>query len=336
MSLAALIIDRPTQSWATLHFLHYCIIQIAILYGLAFTSSAYADINIYSIDETYNIVTPSTLAAPLRQTIPIPLIDNIVKPLEAPIKDIQSKPYDGIDVAIIIDDIGYNYTQGLQAIQLPGDITYAIIPHSPKADFFAEKAMQLHKEIMLHAPMSTINHAPIGKHGLSELLGEERFKSTLQTALSSLPNAKGLNNHMGSLLTQKDQPMTWVMEALKERQLYFVDSRTTAKSIAWNIAQKHGIPALKRDVFLDHEPNTAFIHKQFQSLIRIAKQQGYAVAIAHPYPETIAYLQTNLSTLSLHNINLVTASTLAKRVSLSKMSPKIAKSVTPITQKVTQ
>lgn len=239
-----------------------------------------------------------------------------------------------IAVAIIIDDIGYNYAQGLKAMQLPGNITYAIIPHSPKATFFAQQAEKHQKETMLHAPMSTINHLPIGDYGLNESMSEGQFKSTLQSALSSLPNVKGLNNHMGSLLTQKNQPMAWVMEALKERQLYFVDSRTSAKSVAWDMAQQQGIPALKRDIFLDHEPNKPFIHRQFQQLILIAKRQGYAVAIAHPHPETIAYLEENLSVLASHNIRLVTASTLAKRLSPRKMSPKIAKTVMEFTKKI--
>lgn len=326
---------HPTQRWATLNHLRCCIVFLAASYSLAFSQPALTEVNIYGIDDAYNIITPSTLPSPLEQPIHIPFpVEHIVKPAEEPIVNEQGTGNGSIDIAIIIDDIGYNYTQGLKAIELPGDITYAIIPHSPKAEFFAEKAMQLHKEIMLHAPMSTINNTPIGEHGLSDQLGEELFKSTLQAALASLPNAKGLNNHMGSLLTQKNQPMTWVMEALKERQLYFVDSRTSAQSIAWDIAKQHGIPTLKRDVFLDHEPNTAFIHKQFQELIRIAKQQGYAVAIAHPYPETIAYLQNNLSVLLSQNINLVTVSALVKRVSIGNMSPKIAKSVAHVTKKL--
>jgi len=141
-----------------------------------------------------------------------------------------------IAVAIIIDDIGYNYAQGLTASHLPGNNSYAILTHNPNATFFAQQSEKQPKETMLHAPMSTINPLPIGDYGQNESMREGQFKSTLQSALSSLPNVKGLNNHMGSLLTQKNQPMAWVMEALKERQLYFVDSRTSAKSVAWDMA----------------------------------------------------------------------------------------------------
>jgi uncharacterized protein len=241
-----------------------------------------------------------------------------------------------ISVAIIIDDLGYNYDQGLKAMQLPGAITYAIIPHSPKAQFFAQEAHKNNKEIMLHAPMSTINQNPLGKNGLTEFMSEGDFKHTLSQSLASLPNVKGVNNHMGSLLTQKRQPMSWVMQSLKQRELYFIDSRTSAQSIAWNIAQQYNIPSLKRDVFLDHEPNEAFIDKQFKLLISTAKQQGYAVAIAHPYPETIRYLSRHLSTLSDAGISLVSASALVKQFSPNQMSPKITKNENSITQNMTQ
>jgi polysaccharide deacetylase 2 family uncharacterized protein YibQ len=236
-------------------------------------------------------------------------------------------------VAIIIDDLGYNYEQGLKAIQLPGAITYAIIPYSPKAQFFAQEAHKNNKEIMLHAPMSTINDNALGKSGLTERMEESDFKRTLNQSLSSLPNVKGLNNHMGSLLTQKSQPMSWVMQALKQRQLYFIDSRTSAKSIAWNVAQQYDIPSLKRDVFLDHEPNEAFIDKQFKLLIATAKRQGYAVAIAHPYPETVEYLSRNLATLDNAGISLVSASELVKRFSPHTMPSEITRNVTTVTQK---
>jgi uncharacterized protein len=241
-----------------------------------------------------------------------------------------------ISVAIIIDDLGYNYEQGLRAMQLPGAITYAIIPHSPKAQFFAQEAQKHNKEIMLHAPMSTINHKPLGKNGLTGLMEEADFKQVLNQSLLSLPSVKGMNNHMGSLLTQKSQPMSWVMQSLKQRQLYFIDSRTSAQSVAWDIAQQYGIPSLKRDVFLDHEPNEVFIDKQFKLLISTAKHQGYAVAIAHPHPETVEYLSLNLSRLNDAGISLVPASELAKRFSPNQLSPKITKSVRDVTQTATR
>jgi len=213
-------------------------------------------------------------------------------------------------IAIIIDDIGYNKNQGINAINLPGAITYAIIPHSPNATFFADKARSLAKEIILHAPMSNVHNIPLGKNGLTDTMNEIKFKNTLNHSLDSIPHISGLNNHMGSLLTQKTLPMEWLMESLQQRQLYFIDSRTTSHSIAWDIAQASNIPSLKRDIFLDHEQTYTFIHKQFTRLTQLAKEQGYAIAIAHPYPQTIHYLKQHLPTLSDEGIQLVSASTL--------------------------
>lgn len=218
-------------------------------------------------------------------------------------------------VAIIIDDIGYSRRQGLKAISLPGSITYAIIPHSPNARFFAAEAQKHQKEIMLHAPMSNVHNIPLGKDGLTETMDEIRFKDALTSSLNSVPHISGVNNHMGSLLTQKALPMEWLMESLKERQLYFIDSRTTSHSVAWNVAQTFNIPSLKRDIFLDHEATTSFIHQQFQKLTRLAKERGYAVAIAHPYPETIRYLERHLPSLSSQGIELVSASELVNSYS---------------------
>ena len=175
---------------------------------------------------------------------------------------------------------------------------------------------------MLHAPMSNVHNIPLGKNGLTETMNEARFKDALNDSLDSIPHISGVNNHMGSLLTQKALPMEWLMESLRQRQLYFIDSRTTSHSIAWDIAQQLDIPSLKRDVFLDHEQTHTFIHKQFTRLTQLAKKQGYAVAIAHPYPETIRYLKKHLPSLEQKGIELVSASELVRSYSPNLVSQK--------------
>jgi polysaccharide deacetylase 2 family uncharacterized protein YibQ len=213
-----------------------------------------------------------------------------------------------IEVAIIIDDIGYNKRRGLAALSLPGDVTYAIIPHSPNAKFLAQQAKNQKKELILHAPMSNVHNHPIGESGLTEKMDESDFHKALDKALESVPYISGVNNHMGSLLTQKRLPMEWIMQALNKRDLYFIDSRTTSQSVAWQTAQQYNVPSLKRDIFLDHERTPEFIASQFSKLITVAKRKGYAIAIAHPYPETIEYLEKNLNKLSQEGIRLVPAS----------------------------
>jgi len=223
------------------------------------------------------------------------------------------------EVAIIIDDIGYSRSQGLAAINISGDLTYAIIPHSPYAKFLATFANQQRKEVILHAPMSNIHNHSMGKSGLTEAMGEADFDSTLLDAMASVPHIRGVNNHMGSLLTQTQRPMDWTMKTLKANGLFFIDSRTTAASVAWETAQRYDIASLERDVFLDHERDSLFIEEQFERFITIAKRNGYAIAIAHPYPETIQYLIDNLHRLQAHGIRLVPASELVNHYSPNRV-----------------
>ena len=220
-----------------------------------------------------------------------------------------------IEVAIIIDDMGYSKKRGLRALNIPGQLTYAFIPNSPNARFLADEAKKRNKEIILHAPMSNVHNYPVGQSGLTEVMDRATFTNALNDAIESVPHISGMNNHMGSLLTQKRLPMEWIMQTLGARGLYFIDSRTTSQSVAWITAQQNNIPSLKRDVFLDHERETQFIAHQFTQLLRVAKRRGYAVAIAHPYPETLSYLQQHIHRLADEGITLVPASHLVNKYS---------------------
>jgi len=213
-------------------------------------------------------------------------------------------------IAIIIDDIGYHYEHGKRSINLPGAVTLAVIPFTPNATRLANLAHKQGKELMLHAPMSNINGTPMEPGALTEDMNRETFISRLRESIDSVPHIQGLNNHMGSLLTQQAPAMSWLMGELKAQQLYFVDSRTSANSVAWQSARNQALPTLKRDIFLDHERNEIFIEQQFQRLLRIATSQGQAVGIGHPYPETLAYLTKAIPELKLLNIELVSISAL--------------------------
>ena len=218
----------------------------------------------------------------------------------------NSKPM----VSIIIDDMGNNYSLGLQAIQLPGNITYSFLPHIPNTKALANLAHERGKEVMVHMPMQALRNLKLGPGGITHGMSQETVQQKVTDAISSLPFAKGLNNHMGSLLTTQTEEMHWVMQALKPFQIYFVDSRTNAKSIALKTAKQHRIPSIPRHVFLDHDIDMKLIDKRFQELIHIAKKRGYAVAIGHPYPATLQYLAENLSQLQEYDIELVPVSTL--------------------------
>lgn len=238
------------------------------------------------------------------------------EPVNAPIEHNQSAPSDAVTftqaqpkakLAIIIDDIGNNLKAGLNALNLPGQITYAVLPHRRHSQDLANRAARLGKEVMLHAPMSTLDGRFIGAGALSDELNEKQFKDRLRHAIHSIPHISGMNNHMGSSLTQNAQAMNWVMEVLREEHLFFVDSRTTAETVAFTIAQQSGISSATRDVFLDHQVTTEHIHQQFKRAIAVAKKYGSAIAIGHPHKATLNYLNRMLPELAGLNVELISA-----------------------------
>lgn len=215
-------------------------------------------------------------------------------------------------LVIILDDIGNNAESGNRAIALPGAITYAVLPYTPHGKMLAEQAFKANKEIMLHAPMSNISGMALGPGVLTMDMNEEDFIQALRNAIADIPHITGINNHTGSELTAALLPMQWVMLELKNQGLFFVDSMTTSDSVAEATAIAHHLPVLRRHVFLDNTRTEEAIHSEFQRALNTARQQGYAVAIGHPYPETLSYLEQALPTLQAQGVQLVSVSELIK------------------------
>jgi len=216
-------------------------------------------------------------------------------------------------VAIIIDDIGYNLKQGLRSARFPGPLTLAVLPHTPNGFALAELGFESGKAIMLHAPMSNLRQTQLDPGGLTADMTRDEFIRTLRHNIEAIPHIIGINNHMGSYLTQLHAPMNWLMTELKHQQLFFIDSRTSADSQAWEIAQQHGLSSHKRDVFLDHERESSAIEKQFERMVQLAKRRGSALAIGHPYPETLSVLEQQVPLLRRQGIELVTIERLLPR-----------------------
>ena len=217
-------------------------------------------------------------------------------------------------VAIIIDDLGNNLRQGQELINLPYQLTYSFLPMRPYSKRLANLAATTGKEVMVHLPMQSATHANLGDGALTLELTQNQFQQSVRTSLDSVPHAKGVNNHMGSLLTQHPGHMSWLMEVLSAHQetLYFVDSKTTAMTIAGQIADEHLVPHISRDVFIDDSKEEKDIRKQLAYLIEVAKRKGYAVAIGHPYPQTVKLLSEYLPTLANQNIEVVSVTRLLK------------------------
>lgn len=213
--------------------------------------------------------------------------------------------------SIIIDDVGYNLKSGRDVINLPAALTIAILPETTHAKNLAKLASKNNKEVMLHLPMQSVEHHRQSPGALVLHMTKNEFKAQLQTSLNSVPHIRGVNNHMGSLLTRHPGHMNWLMDELSKRgDLYFIDSRTTNKSVASKIAVEYDIPNLSRDFFLDPDNKKGTIRKQFNRFIKKVNKRGYALAIAHPYPSTIKFLKNHLNELNENGITLLPVSKL--------------------------
>ncbi len=216
-------------------------------------------------------------------------------------------PLRAAEVAIIIDDMG-NGLEDHKAFSLPVEITFSILPHAPYSTRFAREAAMQNREVMLHMPMESLRGRRLGPGALTAEMDAEHVQMTIESALASVPNAIGLNNHMGSKLTQLTLPMSITMDVLKRNGLVFVDSRTTRYTKAQSIADAYGVPNARRHVFLDHHRDEARIREQVRTLVNRAKKYGSALGIGHPYPQTVNILMEELASLSDQNVTLVNIS----------------------------
>ncbi len=215
-------------------------------------------------------------------------------------------------VALIIDDMGNQLDRGLRAVMLPGAISYAFLPHTPYVSILAELAHSKNKQVMLHQPLESHGGNKLGPGGLTLHHNRESFRQILQENITVIPHIQGVNNHMGSLMTRHPGAMQWLMDVLGDAGLFFIDSRTTEKSVAYGVAQERRIATAGRDIFLDHDRDVETIRQQFKKLLQIAKARGHAIGIGHPYPETLQVLEEELPKLSKQGIDLVLASELTK------------------------
>ena len=223
-------------------------------------------------------------------------------------------------LSIVIDDLGYSVND-FQALSLPKEISFSILPFTPQGKRLAEKAHQQGRELLVHIPMQAKSkNSKLGKGALMADMQEKEFKTLLKDSLTTQPYAQGINNHMGSTLTEQVEPMRWTMEVLQEQGLYFLDSRTTTQTVAESTAKILGVPALRRHFFLDNIKTEEAISKQFQRAIRFSRNNKAVVIIAHPYPKTLRFLQQRLNNPT-SNIKLVTLNQLipeAQRLAMAE------------------
>ncbi|MBF0270912.1 MAG: divergent polysaccharide deacetylase family protein [Magnetococcales bacterium] len=215
------------------------------------------------------------------------------EPVTLPPPQPAQQKREGARVAVVIDDLGYNVPVSLAIARLPHAVTLAILPGGDGSRQVATIGKSTHKDIILHQPMEPMGYPRIkpGPGALLMGMGADEIRPVLKHNLDKFPEAIGINNHMGSRITQYRPAMDTVMEVLKERGLFFLDSRTSQTSVAFARAKNIGIPAARRDVFLDNIQRVSAIEARLAELEHIARVTGQAIGIGHPYRETLTALQ---------------------------------------------
>jgi polysaccharide deacetylase 2 family uncharacterized protein YibQ len=196
-------------------------------------------------------------------------------------------------VAIIIDDLGYDSKIASSLIQLDFPLSFSVLPCAPFTKRIAAQANQEGCELMLHLPMEPRNFPSVnpGPGALFLSMNEDEMIRILDQDLREIQGVQGVNNHMGSLFTEDESKMLVILKALKRRNLFFVDSRTTSGTVGFKLAKEIGLPTAGRSVFLDNDLSQKAIKIQVERLCNMARHTGFAIGIGHPHKETLEVLE---------------------------------------------
>jgi polysaccharide deacetylase 2 family uncharacterized protein YibQ len=280
---------------------HESLDSIARRYGLAISSTT-ASAGVTRFDYSLNGVRTHTI--------------HVVTPLgnHAQMPSRNSLGKSGVGrLAIIIDDMGYDRALADAVIALPFPLTVSVLPHLPISGDIAEEAYSRGDQVLLHLPMESEGESVKSEEiELRVGMNEQQVSSAFSEMLETVPHVVGVNNHQGSRATANSALMQALMPLLRERGLFFIDSRTDAKTVAYDMAKRSGIRAASRKVFLDDTPTRQAIIAQLNLAARDAARDGSAIAIGHPRPSTIAALADEVPKLESRGVRLVFASDVAR------------------------
>jgi uncharacterized protein len=219
----------------------------------------------------------------------------------------------GPRLAIIIDDLGYSQPDAEAVLRLPFRLTVSVLPDLPHSREIAEEARRRGYQVLLHLPMEPEGSDRRGEaRELRPGMGQAAVAQMIAAMLATVPPAVGVNNHQGSLATADPELMAETMRVLRTRRLFFIDSRTTTATVGYRAAREAGVPAAYRKVFLDDVPSREAVLRQLRRAARLARAQGWSIAIGHPHPVTLEALREALPEFQRENIRLVFASDLAR------------------------
>ena len=236
-------------------------------------------------------------------------IDLIVNDLASSEEETNFSP----KVAFIIDDLGYETEVAKKIMELEFPVALSILPFLQYSEFIAEEGRKNNKEIMLHLPMEPNNSgANPGPGAIKSYMSEEEIRQAVRKCILDFPYAIGVNNHMGSKITEDREIMEIVLEEIKGYNLFFIDSITTKDSIAYEVAQEMEIKSAVRSVFLDNENDMEYIKGQMLEVREAALREGEVIAIGHSRINTFYVLKVMIPELIRAGIEIVPVSELVK------------------------
>jgi uncharacterized protein len=255
--------------------------------------------------------------APRRETPARPkAASDHVEPASAPVTTTvpaPEGPVRGVRVALVIDDLGTAVEELRPLLGLGVPVSYSVLPYQEQTPEVVAELRKRGAEILLHMPMEPKNGENPGPGALLGGMSDAEIEDKTLAALRAVPGAVGVNNHMGSKLSEEEGPMTAVLRVLAQRGLFFLDSRTSANTVGYKVARELGIPAAERQVFLDGDPTPQAIEAQFKRLLDLARTHGAAIAIGHPHPETLAALEREVPKAKAEGYEFVPVSYLLTR-----------------------
>jgi uncharacterized protein len=214
-------------------------------------------------------------------------------------------------LAVILDDVGSDPAAVDQVFSLHYPLTLSVLPFHDHSSAIAEEAHRRGYEVMLHLPMEPMGNEAAETHQLRVGMNSSQVSNDLGEMLGTVPYAAGVNNHQGSLATSNTALMAELMPLLRNRHLFFIDSRTTATTVAFDVAEHDGVPCAFRNVpFLDDVEEASAIRHELELAVHGAREKGEAIAIGHPHPATLQVLREMLPQVKAQGVQLVHASAL--------------------------
>jgi uncharacterized protein len=241
-----------------------------------------------------------------------------VTEVRKPVKiTVTAKPHKAVPVskgtiAIVLDDWGYNASNLPIIEQIPYPITLSVLPNLPYSVKVADALHEKGFEIILHLPMEPQQKMNLEKNTILTTMDSQTIKSIIDHNVSTFPYLRGISNHMGSRATEDNRTMQVIMSALKDKNLYFLDSFVTSGSVAESEAFRSGVSFVKRDIFLDNQADAGYIRQQIGKLMARAKQHGYAVGIGHDRKLTLEVLQQSMPEIAKEGYKFVYLSEMVK------------------------